>query len=184
VPFVEKQWVDDLAEFAGKRPEGRYMVARSNGTCASADEARTQAMQEASQQVSQILWNRGTPSPRPPAEAGPISPWDLQNGGFIVDQFAQSFDGSAGKIWRQAMLIDISTTKLGWLANRTVKAARPIYWPWVQQIGSALGVFVLILVTYFFLNLATRGYYEWSLRIAGVVLVVLMIVVFLHLKLA
>ena len=37
---------------------------------------------------------------------------------------------------------------------------------------SAVGVLVLIGVIYFFLNMATMGYYEWSLRIAGVVLAI------------
>ena len=37
---------------------------------------------------------------------------------------------------------------------------------------SAVGVIVLIGVIYFFLNMATMGYYEWSLRIAGVVLAI------------
>ena len=41
---------------------------------------------------------------------------------------------------------------------------------------STIGVLVLISVIYFFLNMATRGYYEWSLRIAGVVLAIVAVV--------
>ena len=41
---------------------------------------------------------------------------------------------------------------------------------------SAAGVVVLIAVIYFFLNMATMGYYEWSLRIAGIVLAIVALI--------
>jgi hypothetical protein len=44
---------------------------------------------------------------------------------------------------------------------------------------SSAGVLLLIGVIYFFLNMATRGYYEWSLRIAGLVLAIVAIVAIL-----
>jgi len=47
---------------------------------------------------------------------------------------------------------------------------------WARMIGSAIGVVALIAVIYFFLNMATRGYYEWSLRIAGVVLAIVAVI--------
>ena len=75
--------------------------------------------------------------------------------------------------------MDVSAPKLAWLTNRTTQAAQSQRLNWARQIGSAVGVLVLILVTYFFLNMATRGYYEWSLRIAGLVLAIIAIVVFL-----
>jgi hypothetical protein len=37
-------------------------------------------------------------------------------------------------------------------------------------------VLVLIGAIYFFLNMATRGYYEWSLRIVGVILAIVAVV--------
>ena len=41
---------------------------------------------------------------------------------------------------------------------------------------SVVGVLVLIGAIYFFLNMATMGYYEWSLRIAGIVLAIIAII--------
>ncbi len=175
VPFVEKPWVQDFARFAAKDPPGRYIVVRSNGTCTSENEARGEAMNDAAIQLVNLI-SRKAPATRSIS----VSTADIERGGFVADRFVQSFDGSAGKIWRQAILIDVSPTRLGWLTNRTVRLARPVYWPWVRQVGSAFGVLALILVTYFFLNLATRGYYRWALRIAGIVLAVVVIIVLLH----
>ena len=44
--------------------------------------------------------------------------------------------------------------------------------------GSIVGLLVLITVIYAFLNAATKGYYVWSLRIAGIVLAVAVIILF------
>jgi hypothetical protein len=176
VRFVVKPWVDDFAGFASMIPEGQFIVARSVETCTSENEARQQAMEDARQQLDRLVGAKPTTPGRPPAA---VTTKDIQEGGFIADTFVQSFEGSAGKIWRQAMLIDVSAPKLAWLNTRTVHIAQVVRATWARTVLSALGVLVLILVTYFFLNMATRGYYEWSLRIAGVVLAVLAIVVFL-----
>jgi hypothetical protein len=41
---------------------------------------------------------------------------------------------------------------------------------------SILGLLMLITVVYAFLNAATKGYYAWSLRIAGIVLALVVII--------
>ena len=174
VRFVVKPWVDDFAGFASMISEGQFIVARSVETCTSENEARQQAMEDARQQLDRLVGARPAIPGRPPVT---VTTKDIQEGGFIVDSFVQSFDGSAGKIWRQAMLIDVSASKLAWLNTRTVHIAQAVRATWAKTVLSALGVLVLILVTYFFLNMATRGYYEWSLRIAGIVLAVMVIVV-------
>jgi hypothetical protein len=46
------------------------------------------------------------------------------------------------------------------------------------MIGSVAGLLALITVAYVFLNAATKGYYTWSLRIAGVVLAAAVIILF------
>jgi hypothetical protein len=101
---------------------------------------------------------------------------DVLNGGFITDRFVQSFDTTTGTVWRQAMLIDVSGQKLWQLANVKVRQTRAVRMGWARMGLSSVGVLVLISVIYFFLNMATRGYYEWSLRIAGVVLAIVAIV--------
>ncbi len=176
VQFIAKPWVEDFAAFASERPKEQYVVARSVETCTSANEARLQALEDARQQLDHMVGARQTAPGRPPVT---VTVADVQEGSFITDTFVQSFDGSAGRIWRQALLIDVSAGKLARLTHRTAHAAQVQRLTWARQVGSAVGVLVLILVTYFFLNMATRGYYEWSLRIAGIVLAVVAIVVFL-----
>jgi hypothetical protein len=176
VPFVGKPWVEDFGRFASERPQEQYVVARSNGTCMSENEARTQAMNDASRLLNGQIGRIPRAPGQPPIV---VTSQDIQQGGFVTDTFVQSFTGSAGKIWRQAILLDVSAPKLAWLTNRTIRTAQVQRLNWARQIGSGVGVLVLILVTYLFLNMATRGYYEWSLRIAGIVLAIIAIVVFL-----
>ena len=95
---------------------------------------------------------------------------DVRQGQFIVDKFAQSFVGSAGPIWRQALLIDVSGDKLAKLASQKSHESHQVRVSVARMGLSVVGVLVLIGAIYFFLNMATMGYYEWSLRIAGIVL--------------
>jgi len=170
--FVEKPWIENFATFASNRPAQAFIIARSTGTCTSESEARQQAMREASQQVGHIVWNRRPPSGPPARDAAWISPSDLQQNGLVVDTFVQSFEGSVGKIWRQAVLLDVSGAKITQLFRLKSGEVRRARESWARMGLSAVGVVVLIGVIYFFLNMATMGYYEWSLRIASVVLAV------------
>ena len=103
---------------------------------------------------------------------------DILERDFIVDRFTQNFDGRAGKIWRQALLIDASVGKLEELAHHKTVVARAIKWSWARMFGSIAGLLTLITVVYAFLNAATKGYYAWSLRIAGIVLAATVIILF------
>jgi hypothetical protein len=174
--FIDKPWVESFGAFASGRPDQHFIVARSNGTCTSESEANQQALDDATARLTEALLGnragRGFAAMAQPA----ISTTDVLNGGFVADRFVQSFDGSAGKIWRQAMLIDVSGPKLSQLARVKMHQSRQVRQSWARMGFSVIGVLVLISVIYFFLNMATRGYYEWSLRIAGVVLAVVAIV--------
>ncbi|MEN6337553.1 MAG: hypothetical protein ABFE01_25145 [Phycisphaerales bacterium] len=173
--FIDKSWVDSFGSYASARPNESFIIARSNGTCTSESEANQQALEDARARLTEAL---GRETGRSLADLGrpPISTTDVLNGGFIVDRFVQSLDTSTGKVWRQAMLVDVSGQKLWQLANVKVRQTREVQMSWARMGLSAVGVLVLIGVIYFFLNMATRGYYEWSLRIAGVVLAVVAIV--------
>jgi hypothetical protein len=171
--FIEKPWVEDFARFASEMPEAAFVVARSRETCTSENEARELAIQDASTQLRRLIGKKWTV---PGGEELHIGPYHLQEGDFIVDSFVQSFDGAAGKIWRQAMLIDASAAKLRWLDRSMSRATASVRMSLARMIGSAVGVIALIAGIYFFLNMATRGYYEWSLRIAGVVLAIVAVV--------
>ena len=165
--FAEKPWVEDFASFANERPQEQYIVARSWETCTSENEARDQALRDATNQVSALVAQKW---PGRPAQT--VSSTDLLDGGFVLDQFVQSFDGMSGRFWREAMLVDTSAQKLGRLGSRMAAQVRVQRITWAGMILSALGVLVVIIVAYLFLNMATKGYYVWSLRIAGTVLAI------------
>ena len=169
--FVDKPWIDNFAAFAGTRPNEHFIVVRSNGTCTSESEAREQALNDARARLTEALGSR-TPQEFPGLPQPAITTQDVLQGDFVVDQFAQSFEGSAGRIWRQAMLIDVSGSKLAQLAQQKAREMRSERMSWARMGFSVIGVVVLIGAIYFFLNMATMGYYEWSLRIAGIVLAI------------
>jgi len=172
--FVEKPWVDHFATFASTRPQQAFIIARSQGTCTSESEANQQALDDARARLTEAIGNRGGRKLGPAAP--PITATDVLKGGFILDRFAQSFAGSAGKIWRQALLLDVSGSKLAQLSGLKVREFRQVKETWAKMGFSVIGVVVLIGVIYFFLNMATMGYYEWSLRIASVVLAVVAVI--------
>ncbi len=172
--YIDKPWADDFSSFVAGKPDGHFLIARSREACTSENEARQQAIRDACDQLSNIAGQKWTAVPgRPPLT---VSSRDVQEGDFILDQFVQSFDGSAGRIWRQSILLDASGPKLAWLQSRKAAEMHGERVAWAHMILSALGVLIVIVVTYLFLNMATRGYYVWSLRIAGVVLAIAAIV--------
>ncbi|MBN2130979.1 MAG: hypothetical protein JW741_15865 [Sedimentisphaerales bacterium] len=173
--FVEKPWVVDFASFANSRPGKRFAIARSRQSCVSENDAMEQSLADAAVLLTRMVGDEMR-------HAGPlgsplqVTSTDVRDGDLIVDQFVQGLAGSASKIWRSALLIDTSGPKLTWLADRKSRAAHSARMDWARMIGSAVGVVALIAVIYFFLNMATRGYYEWSLRIAGVVLAIVAVI--------
>ncbi len=178
--FVDKPWVEDYSGFLNTRPNSRFIIAKSSDSCMTEAEANNQAVQNACTQVADILGQtplqrHGVPFPF----AKPVNSGDILEGGFILDRFVQSFDGTAGKIWRQAILLDTSTEKLKNLAQRKAIIARARKTGFAGMFFSIIGLIVLITVVYTFLNAATKGYYTWSLRIAGIVFALVLIILLL-----
>jgi hypothetical protein len=176
--FFEKPWVENFAGFINERVDRQFLIARSQDACTSENEAKRQAEEDA---CAQLLQRVGQVRPVVPGQPAPtVTPTDLVREGFIADRFVQSFDGMAGRVWRQALLINTSPQKLAMLNNRLQAEVQLERVTWARIIASALGVFVVILVAYFFLNMATRGYYDWSLRIAGAVLAIIAVIFIFH----
>jgi hypothetical protein len=167
--FIEKPWVDDFANFVNSMPDARFVLATSTGSSLSESEADAQAVQNACWHLTSLLRGVLAQSRRPPFNRA-VMPADLREGGFVVDQFVQSFNGTAGLIWRKALLIDASADKLRRLQDRIAVQVQVQKITWAKTIGSVFGLLVLISVAYLFLNAATRGYYVWSLRIAAIAL--------------
>ena len=178
--FVDKPWVEDFSAFFNTTPNSQFIIAKSAESCMTEAEANRQAMQNACSQVADMI---GQIPPRrsgvPISFAKPVNSADILEGGFILDRFVQSFEGAAGKIWRQALLVDASAEKIKNLAQRKAVIARVRKRGFAGMFFSIIGLIVLITVVYAFLNAATKGYYAWSLRIAGVVLAMVVIILLL-----
>lgn len=178
--FIEKPWIEDFSGFLNTRPNSRFTVAKSSESCMSEAEANNQAVQNACAQVAAMIGQAPVRhSGVPVSFARPVTPADIVEGGFILDRFVQSFEGTAGKIWRQALLIDASTDKLKNLARQKAAIARIRKRTFAGLFFSVAGLILLITVVYAFLNAATKGYYTWSLRIAGVVFALVLIILLL-----
>ena len=174
--FVEKPWVDDFSGFLNNQPNRQFVIAKSSESCLSEAEANSQAMDNARAQVSQMLEKTTKHLSRVQKTLlSKVNSDDILEGGLVLDRFVQSFEGTAGKIWRQALLIDASAEKLTQLARRKADMARARKFSFVRTFSSIAGLLLLITVVYVFLNVATKGYYTWSLRIAGFVLALILI---------
>ena len=179
--FVEKPWVEDLSSFLMKRRmAGRFIITRSTESCMSEAEANQQAVKNACTLVAEMI---GQDSPQksgvPVSFVKPVNPTDIIEGDFILDRFVQSFEATTGKIWRQALLLDVSPEKLKNLAQRKAVIAQARKTGFTRMFFSIVGLIALITVVYAFLNAATKGYYVWSLRIAGVVFALVVIILLL-----
>ena len=175
--FAEKPWIENFYGIWNDRPNTRLIIAKSTESCLTEAEANSQAMADACNQLTELL--RQTPR----AQATPSLPRnvtanDILERDFIVDRFVQSFEGRAGKIWRQALLLDASAGRLEELARHKAAVSREIKRTWAGMIASVVGLLALITAVYAFLNAATKGYYVWSLRIAGIVLAAAVIILF------
>ncbi|RKY06619.1 MAG: hypothetical protein DRP66_08440 [Planctomycetota bacterium] len=181
VRFAEKPWVESFPDFLSSNPSRDLALARSADSCISRQEAHRQALADATSRISQMLRSLQRDSSVVPVSME-ITENDLSSGKFIADTFTQRFSGLAGPIWREAILIDTSQSKLNKLAERKITITREKRLDWAKMAGTLIGMFALICVVYLFLNAATRGYYAWSLRI--VLMAVLGIAMFLFLILA
>ena len=175
--FDEKPWIEDSYGLWNSRPNKRLIIAKSAESCVTREEAVGQAIDSACQQLTTLL--RQTPRAKAtPSLPRHVTANDILEEDFIVDRFSQKFAGMAGEIWRHALLIDASVEKMDQLAVHKAVLARTHRLNWARMIFSVAGLLALITVAYVFLNAATKGYYTWSLRIAGVVLAATVIILF------
>jgi hypothetical protein len=175
--FEEKPWIENFYGAWNNQPNRQLIVAKSAESCLTEGEANSQAIADACNQLTKLLRETSQAQATPTLPRN-VTSNDILEGDFIDDRFAQNFDGRAGKIWRQALLIDASVGKLEELAHHKTAVARAKKWSWARMVGSVVGLLALITVVYAFLNAATKGYYAWSLRIAGIVLAAAVIILF------
>ena len=180
VRFIDKPWVDDYATFISTRPAGQWLKAQSNEFAISQHEAQEQAFRAAAEMLSQHAWDTvhqrfGVGGDGPAAKQQVIDALvsAMRSGEFIVDKFAQRLSRSYGDVWREAILLDVSPNRLNASAQLgTVGPPQrpPVNWRVIGSWASTLGLVGFICVVYACLNLATKGYYAWSLRLTLMVI--------------
>ena len=171
VLFSEKPWIENFSEFLSRNPNLQLLLVKSSESCTSQLQAHQQTLGDACSRVSGILRGmQADPSILP--TNFDVTENDLTSAELVVDRFTQRFSGMAGPIWRQALLVDTSQSKLAELASKKIGMSRVKRETWGKMGITLIGMFVLICLVYFFLNAATRGYYAWALRIAVAVLMV------------
>lgn len=165
---VDKPWVEQRA--------AREAVVADPGLLGSSpDQALLLAIDKAAEQVDPVLrrdfagrsYLSSTESRQEILRA-------LQGGDLIRDRFTQQFNRPYGTVWRTALLVDTSSDAVGpivqkfnALAKAKEREACAEREALRRRIFSGVGLVALISVIYLFLNAATKGYYVWSLRVGG-----------------
>ena len=182
--FVDKPWVENFAAYVGTHPKSDWIIAQSRRFWNTPDEARSDAVAVAAEKLAGRV-RQGLIRTRPivledrelaEERLRGIIEVQLDRSHMINDPFAQSFRRPYGKVWRHAILIDASPKKVAVIKNSVHRALSARRTTWLRAVGSAMGLALVIVVVYLFLNAATKGYYTWSLRGAAVVLVVVALV--------
>jgi len=164
VRFAEKPWVENFADYLNRHaePQRQWIRARSSETCFSVEEAHRLSLQDAAERVGGLL--KGFKER--------ILPEDLVDSGMIADQFSQSFEGSEGMVWRQALLVDVSKPKLEQLIYKKNVASSMQRRSYMFLGVSFLGMMGIICVLYALANAATKGYYRSVLRFFVVFIII------------
>ncbi len=183
--FVEVPWLANYAEFYSRDPRRQWIVGRSTDMSDSRQSAQFTALNDAANQLIPYVqsslrshWNRAAEH-----EAVTDPQWMRQtivdslsagNASYVIaDRFTQCFQRPYGaQLWREAVLVHASQDNIYYLASLCVDRLGSYRAKWIRNGSSIAGMILLITVVYLFLNAATRGYYVWSLRVAGVVIVV------------
>jgi len=179
--FVDKPWGEDFERWRNQGGYADWVEGQSDLLCASADEARTQAMADATRRVIDTVVTHGekrrlgtvmVSARRNRLESwlGEVVPRWLAMGQLQTDSFVQTYERPYGTLYRCATRVHVPPAKADMLLDAFSMHDRALRTTWLRAILSAVGLLVLISVVYLFLNAATRGYYVWSVRIAAVVM--------------
>jgi hypothetical protein len=183
--FVDKPWADNFGKYLSEHPHPgeEWFAVSSPSPCANANEARNRANEEAARRLAPLVRqaldrfssNASRTGLQEPALAGRIAA-ELQQRGFVQDQFLQRFHRPYGDVWKQSLLIRANSVAVDVLAAqfsadgqvqaRTIQSQRS---SWARTAFSIAGLAVLICLVCLFLNAVTKGYYAWPLRTAAVV---------------
>jgi hypothetical protein len=169
--FADKPWLDDTQEFIAKETSHPWRVVKW-GPMESQRAATARVARLAAEGLAPLVnVSNGTTSIEC-IEQQLLKPNDI-----IVDRFVQSFSRPYGTVYSAAWLLDSSPDKIRTLAtaaykfNYTITAARAAKTKQAEStLLQVLGFLAVVVVLYWFLNAATKGYFTWQLRIGAVLL--------------
>jgi hypothetical protein len=177
--FNEAPWLVDRSAFATQYPKGDWLVAYSDGTHTTHEEAKQDAISAAANfllplaqaRISQLSASdqqhyRQQLAKDPDWLRSRIAD-ELVSRNMLTDQFTQSFDRPYGTVWREAVLVDASPKRVQAIARSLVQGVQSKVVHARTTWLSFFGLGGLVFGTYLFLNMATKGYYTWALRLAA-----------------
>ncbi len=180
VPFVQAPWVDDPAGFARTYQGGHWLVAYSPGVFPSQVEARREALKAAASslipQAEALISGMSVEHQHRYEKKRASDPeWllnrvtdELASRNHATDFFSQRFDRPYGSVWREAVLIDAEPGMIESIARALIGSLQEQSMAQMTSLLSLVVLVVMIVGLYLFLNLATKGYYAWMLRLAAV----------------
>jgi len=164
VSYDTRLWLWDFDSFRAIAGESAWLVAVSEESAMSSFQARQQAMNQAASKV----YHKIKDSHFPLGRNFILKQEELEQSGFVVDEYSQKLAGMAGPIWRHAVLLDVSPKRLQSLASAKTQAVRVQRNTWAKMIFSLIGMILLICIVYAFANAATKGYYSTVLATTAV----------------
>jgi hypothetical protein len=177
VDFVNKPWVGSFDSYASLHPQRQMVLARSGDLAASPEDAHAAAVESGAQELMRRMF--GTPDRFDSSHVGLMKVREgIESGRLVTDRFVQQLSRPYGNVWREAMLVETDlahlkkevTAVMNTQARQTRVAVVRRHTSWASLAGGVLGVIVLVGGMYLVLSYATRGYYDWWLRLGVVVL--------------
>ncbi len=159
--WVDKPWIEDLPAYrsslAALGERGDLLVGYSSGLAATPADAQREAMASAAEVLRTELAKRVPGAALPDPAALEVSAQRATR-----DMFVQQLRRPYGDVYRAAVLVDLSTDALASQRLDNVKGT----------LARAVGLLLLTVLVYLFLNAATKGYYVWSVRLVAVAVAV------------
>jgi hypothetical protein len=183
VEYVSKPWRDDFDRWRNSHEPTSWVLGESEDFCPSRQESVDQAMRNAvshvREPVSRQLLQSAKQQPDWLRRQADLYRWlddeayrRLKAGDLRSDTFTQEFKRPYGSVWRSAILVHVPPEKAKSMLEAYQSQAEVQRASWLRTAMSGAGLLALIVVVYLFLNMATRGYYVWSVRLATAVLAV------------
>lgn len=179
--FIEAPWLVDRTSFTHDYANGDWLIAYSDGTHSTHEEARQDALSIAAESVLPLARGRinqmsGSDQNRFHQQMAKNPNWlrdrvadELRTRNMATDQFTQQFVRPYGSVWREAVLVDAAPQRIEQIARSLVQGINVQVTHQRTTWFSYIALVVLVIGTYLFLNMATKGYYAWSLRAALII---------------